>query len=117
MPYQYHFLEDSHKDYGDEVDHHHPKVPKDYFRKGSMNEMGKVQWKSPKRCQHINQKRGRSVAMHVSEREKRKHYTFCKLSPLPNGECSGELLLVYVLGLVAPEEIPSLLDSVLHFRW
>ena len=44
------------------------------------------------------------------------NFTFCRLSLLPNGEFRGELLRVYVLGLFASEGIPSLLDSVLHFR-
>lgn len=43
--------------------------------------------------------------------------TFCKLSLLLNGECKGELLLVYVRGLLISDGKPSLLDSVLHFRW
>lgn len=38
------------------------------------------------------------------------------LSLLPNGELIGELLLVYVLGLLVPDDTPSLRDSVLHFR-
>lgn len=42
--------------------------------------------------------------------------TFCVLLMLPNGELRGELLRVYVLGLLLPEEIPSLLDSVRNFR-
>ena len=49
----------------------------------------------------------------------RKQYysnTFCKLSLLPNGEFKGEPLLVYVRGLLASDGIPSLLESVLHFR-
>ncbi|KAF5816385.1 hypothetical protein HanXRQr2_Chr03g0133771 [Helianthus annuus] len=40
--------------------------------------------------------------------------TFCELLPLPNGECKGELLCVYVLGL-ASDGISSLLGSVLQF--
>lgn len=52
----------------------------------------------------------------LSFQNTRKEITFCKLSLLPNGECKGELLRVYVLGLFASDGIPSLLDSVLHFR-
>lgn len=50
---------------------------------------------------------------------KRKHNinTFGKLSLLPNGEFKGELLLVYVRGLLASDGIPSLFDSGFHFRW
>ena len=49
-------------------------------------------------------------------RHKVEKCTFCKLSLLPNGELRGELLRVYVLGLFASDGIPSLLDSILHFR-
>jgi len=38
------------------------------------------------------------------------------LSLLPKGELIGELLPVKVLGLFVPDDSPSLLDSVLHFR-
>ena len=38
------------------------------------------------------------------------------LSLLPKGELIGELILVYVLGLFVPDDSPSLLVSVLHFR-
>lgn len=55
-----------------------------------------------------------NLSLHQSSGNK-KISTFCKLSPLPNGECNGELLLVYVRGLLASDETPSLLDSVLHF--
>jgi len=38
------------------------------------------------------------------------------LSVLLKGELIGELLLVYVPGLFVPDDSPSLLDSVRHFR-